>query len=74
MTLSITLNGESHHLDHSPMMLTAVLAPLTPEPLGATASGYAVALNGKVVPRQQWDTQPVTDGDALLLIRPIAGG
>lgn len=69
MTLSITLNGEYHPLDHSPMTLMAVLTPL-----GATVPGYAVALNGKVVPRQQWDTHTVSNGDVVLLIRPIAGG
>ena len=69
MTSSITLNGETYSLAQPSLMLTELLTTLK-----ATAPGYAVALNGKVVPRQQWDCQPITHGDALLLIQPIAGG
>lgn len=69
MSFSITLNGEPHALETSPILLITLL-----DHLGATAPGYAVALNGKVVPRQQWEQQSVSDGDALVLIQPIAGG
>ena len=69
MTSSITLNGETYSLAQPSLTLTELLTTLE-----ATAPGYAVALNGKVVPRQQWDSQPITHGDALLLIQPIAGG
>ena len=69
MTPSITLNGETYSLAQPSLMLAELLTTLE-----ATAPGYAVALNGKVVPRQQWDCQLISHGDALLLIHPIAGG
>lgn len=69
MNHTITLNGESHALSHSPLALTELLTQLN-----ATAPGYAIALNGKVVPREHWDSTFITTGDALLLIQPIAGG
>lgn len=69
MSFSVTLNGESHTLNTSPIPLATLL-----NQLGATAPGYAVALNGKVIPRPQWKEQSVSCGDALVLIQPIAGG
>lgn len=69
MTATITLNGEPRTLPQSPLILAELLVQLD-----ATTPGYAVALNGKVVPRQHWEQQTVSGGDALLLIQPIAGG
>lgn len=69
MTFSITLNGEPRSLPCTPILLSELLTQLD-----ATAPGYAIALNGKVVPRQHWNAQIVTNGDEVLLIQPIAGG
>ncbi|MBU6233777.1 MAG: sulfur carrier protein ThiS [Acidobacteria bacterium] len=36
--------------------------------------GIAVALNGTVVPRSQWSTTPITEGDAIEVVTAAAGG
>lgn len=69
MNYTITFNGEPRSLTQNPLILKELLSQLE-----TTAQGYAVALNGKVIPRAHWATQPVTIGDSLLLIYPIAGG
>jgi sulfur carrier protein len=34
----------------------------------------AVARNGEVVPRGEWDTTPLSTGDVLEVLAPVAGG
>lgn len=36
--------------------------------------GVAVALNDTVVPRSAWLTQPLCDGDRVLVIQAVQGG
>lgn len=36
--------------------------------------GVAVAINGKVILRQAWDTTPLRDGDKLMLLKAAQGG
>lgn len=36
--------------------------------------GLAVALNGRVVPRDSWAATPVAPGDAVEIVKPFAGG
>jgi sulfur carrier protein len=40
----------------------------------AGLSGVAVAVNDEVVPRGEWGSRPLEDGDRVLLIAPIQGG
>lgn len=37
-------------------------------------SGIAVAVNGDVVPKTDWDTRTIADGDAITVIRAFYGG
>ncbi len=37
-------------------------------------SGFAIALNGRVVPKTRWRDTPVSDGDQINIIRAMAGG
>ena len=39
-----------------------------------TARGLALALNGAVVRRADWDRVVLKDGDSLEVVRPFAGG
>ena len=39
-----------------------------------SARGVAVALNGAVVPRAEWPTQPLADGDVVELLVAVQGG
>ncbi|MEX3022658.1 sulfur carrier protein ThiS [Kluyvera sp. STS39-E] len=36
--------------------------------------GTALALNQRILPREQWDQQIVQEGDQILLFQVIAGG
>jgi sulfur carrier protein len=36
--------------------------------------GIAVALNDEVVPRAEWSTRALVEGDALVIIRASQGG
>ena len=36
--------------------------------------GVAVAVNGEVVPRQEWETKSLTAGDRVELVRAVQGG
>ncbi len=38
------------------------------------ARGVAVAINGEVVPRAQWPTYPLSDGDSVELLVAVQGG
>jgi sulfur carrier protein len=37
-------------------------------------AAFAVAINGEFVPRTQYDTVTVKDGDALDIVSPVGGG
>lgn len=37
-------------------------------------AGIALALNGSVIPRGQYDSTQLKDGDALLIIKAFYGG
>lgn len=44
------------------------------EAAGIKPAGIAVALNGTVTPKAGYDTQPLTEGDTLLIIKAFYGG
>src|SRR5579883_1277603 len=41
---------------------------------GGDGFGVAVAVNGRVLPRREWETTRVGDGDDVRLVRAVAGG
>ena len=41
---------------------------------GSLRSGFAVALNGENVRREEWGTTKLKDGDLVVILPPIAGG
>lgn len=44
------------------------------EKLRLLKQGTAVAINQTIVPREQWETHALCDGDQILLFQAIAGG
>jgi sulfur carrier protein len=42
--------------------------------LGSVSSGIAVAVNNEVVPRARWSETVLQDGDAVEIVRAVAGG
>ena len=38
------------------------------------ATGIAVAVNNRMVPRTEWDSHTLQDGDKILIIKAVCGG
>lgn len=68
MTISVQVNGVSRAFD-PPVALHDIVAGLTSSP-----SGVAAALNETVVPRGQWPSTPVRDGDRVEVLTAVQGG
>jgi sulfur carrier protein len=65
---AVTINGESRELAAGATVATAV------RELGADGRGVAVALDGEVVPRAEWASTEVRDGQQLEVLRAVQGG
>jgi len=66
--ISITINGKPRALDGD-TLLPDLLASLK-----VNVRLIAVAVNGEVVPKREYDTIIVRDGDALEIVRMVGGG
>ncbi len=67
--MSITVNGEERPIDPG-----TTVADLVEEVAGRTdGRGVAVAHNGEVVRRDDWDTE-IEDGDRLEILNAVQGG
>jgi len=67
-TVRATINGEERELPEG--VTVAVLL----EQLGVVRNGIAVAKNDRVVRRADYDSSEITDGDAIEIIKAVAGG
>ena len=38
------------------------------------ATGIAVAVNNRMVPRTEWDSYTLNEGDRILIIKAVCGG
>ena len=65
----ITLNGERCELGEAATIETAVSAVGAPD-----GRGVAVALDGEVVPRGEWATTEVRDGQQVEVLHAVQGG
>ena len=66
----VLLNGERRELPAEATVAVAVHMSGAPE----GGRGVAVALDGEVVPRGQWATTEVRDGQELEVLRAVQGG
>ncbi|MGN6557948.1 MAG: sulfur carrier protein ThiS [Solirubrobacterales bacterium] len=68
--MRIELNGQPQELPEQSALDAAVRAS------GASADGrgIAVALDGEVVPRSEWETTPLREGQAVEVLAAIQGG
>ena len=64
----VTINGRAHELPH-PTSLAAYVSSL-----GANVRMIAIALNGEVVRRDDWQDVVLSDGDTLEIVRAVGGG
>ena len=67
---TIVVNGEERPMP-AEGAIPALLSDLDIDP---GESGVAVAINGEVVPRQEWATRSLTAGDHVELVRAVQGG
>lgn len=65
----IRLNGETRTVDAATM--SELLAA---EGVDTAARGVAVALNGAVLPRGEWDAKALSQGDTVEIVRAMQGG
>ncbi|MET7700161.1 sulfur carrier protein ThiS [Streptomyces sp. NPDC005485] len=66
--MNVFVNGERQHLTEGTALDTLV-ATLSPAP-----SGIAAALNETVVPRGQWKSTPLCEGDRVEVLTAVQGG
>jgi sulfur carrier protein len=66
--MTVSLNGEPHEIPDG-TTLDRIVATLTTAP-----SGVAAALNETVVPRGQWPTTALGDGDRVEVLTAVQGG
>ena len=65
----ITINGERRELGDGATIEAAVRAVGAPD-----ARGVAVALDGEVVPRGEWATTEVREGQQVEVLHAVQGG
>ncbi|WP_330283849.1 sulfur carrier protein ThiS [Streptomyces sp. NBC_00588] len=66
--MNISVNGEPRRIAAG-TALDTVVKTLTPAP-----SGVAAALNETVVPRAQWPSTPLREGDRVEVLTAVQGG
>lgn len=66
--LSVRVN-DIDRLFTRPMTLAAIVAGLS-----AVPAGWAAAVNGDVVPRDEWARRQIEDGDTVEIVSPQPGG
>jgi sulfur carrier protein len=68
--MRVLLNGKPEELPDGATVDDAVLASGAPE----SRRGLAVAVDGEVVPRGQWETVPLTEGQRIEVLQAVQGG
>ncbi|MFD5816357.1 sulfur carrier protein ThiS [Streptomyces sp. NPDC059618] len=66
--MNVVVNGE-RRLVAAGTALDAIVATLTP-----SSSGVAAALNETVVPRAQWSSTALAEGDRVEVLTAVQGG
>ncbi|PQQ28391.1 sulfur carrier protein ThiS [Photorhabdus luminescens] len=66
--MKITVNDQPMEL-MAPLAIQQLL-----EQLKQTQPGMALAINQTIIPRSEWNTHQINDGDNILLFQAIAGG
>ncbi len=66
--MTVIVNGEQRQVDEDATVATVV------ESVTREASGVAVALNGTVVSRGDWESTPVGDSDRIEVLSAVQGG
>ena len=68
--MNVILNGEPHVLPHGATVDDAVAASGAHE----SRHGVAVAVDGEVVPRSQWEATSLEEGQRVEVLQAVQGG
>ncbi|WP_036771606.1 sulfur carrier protein ThiS [Photorhabdus australis] len=66
--MKITVNDQTIEIT-APLVVQQLL-----EQLGRMQPGTSLAINQTIIPRSEWNTHQINDGDNILLFQAIAGG
>ena len=66
--ISLSINGSTHQFD-APISVTALI-----EHMQLVNKRIALECNGEIVPRGQFNTQMLADGDKLEIVVAVGGG
>ena len=66
--MKLQINGNPRDFS-APLSLPDLL-----QQLGIKPDRVAVELNGNIVPREQWEKTPLSDGDRLEIVHFVGGG
>ncbi len=69
MSQQIQINGIGRTVDAS-----TIAEILQEEGVDDSAPFLAVALNGAVVPRSEWNITQLAAGDSIEIVKPVSGG
>ena len=67
--MTVLVNGERRELGN-----TATIADVVRTLVERAERGVAVALDGDVVPRSEWESTPLRDGARVEVLRAVQGG
>lgn len=67
--MTIIVNDEQYTSDSEQLTIAELLAQK-----GISTKGTAVALNGKIALRKDWETRLLKEGDSLVIIKAAYGG
>ena len=70
--MRLTVNGQVR--DTAATDLAALFAAEADDAGIHDAQGVAIAVNGRVVRRRDWEATPVRDGDRIEIVRAMQGG
>ncbi len=66
--MKVIINGQPHEIGNG-VSMSELLAHLN-----TGIKGVAVAVQGRIVPRSEWETYIVSEGEDITLIRATCGG
>lgn len=72
--VAVRVNGELRALPAGSTVAALVLGATSGDAPAGEARGVAVARNSEIVPRAEWATTALAEGDAIEIVRPVQGG
>ena len=70
--MMVTINGEEHELEGGARVEDAIVA--SGAPVDGRRRGVAVAVDGEVVPRGEWESTELSEGMKVEVLQAVQGG